>query len=536
MFSNAFCNPRPRLDPCQTLRQDLPRTMTPSSSVTDARQRCVRVARSDARSAVRSPWPAGALALAALLLAGCASTAGIDPVARPIAPVALGLASAPGDATLAPAENWWRALGAPQLDRLVEQALAGSPTLGQAQARLARAQALAAGTQAGAGPQVNGALDVTTQRFSANSLYPPPLAGSVKTTGNAQVNANWEFDFFGRNQAAIAAAAGQQRAAEAEVAAARVLLASQVVRGYVQVGHLQALRAVAQRSHAQREQMRDLIRQRVQAGLDTAVEARQGELALPEARLQIEQIDEQLALARHALALLSAQRLDALDALDVDLSRLMPMALPDTVGADLLGRRADIVAARWRVEAAGSDIQAARAQFYPNVNLVAFIGLSSLGLDRFLQGSSTQWGVGPAVRLPIFDSGRLRANLAARTADLDGAIESYNATVRGAARDALDQIASLQSLARQQQEQAQVQAGARAAFDLIRQRYGAGLSTYLAVLQAETQLLAQQRLAADLAARVLDTQAALVRALGGGYAAGETPWSQTMQAAVRSAP
>lgn len=431
--------------------------------------------------------------------------------------MALGLQAPAGPALRAPAPDWWRALGSAPLDVLVDKALAGSPTLGQAQARLLRAQALVAGAGALAGPQVNAALDATTQRYSANSIYPPPLGGSTNTLATLQIGALWEFDFFGRHRSAIAAAVGAQQAAQAELQAARVLLASQVVRGYVQIGRLTALRDVAQRSLGQREQQRQLIRQRVQAGLDTAVEARQGDAALPEARLRIAQIDEQLVLARHALATLTAQRPDALDTLTVNLSQLRRLELPEAVGADLLGRRADIAAARWRVEAAGSAIEAARAEFYPNINLNAFVGLSSLGLGRLIQADSAQLGIGPAIRLPIFDSGRLRANLGVKTAERDGAIESYNALLQDAVRDAVDQLASLRSLVHQQREQAETHAGMQAAYDLVLQRYAAGLSSYLAVLNAESQLLAQQRLAADLSARVFDTEAALVRALGGGY-------------------
>jgi outer membrane protein TolC len=123
--------------------------------------------------------------------------------------------------------------------------------------------------------------------------------------------------------------------------------------------------------------------------------------------------------------------------------------LPEQVPADLLGRRADIVAARWRVEAATGDVAAAKAQFYPNINLVAFVGLSTLGLDRLLARGQPQYGIGPAIRLPIFDSGRLRANLSGRTADLDAAIASYNGSVVDAVHDVADQISSTRSLERQ---------------------------------------------------------------------------------------
>jgi outer membrane protein TolC len=125
--------------------------------------------------------------------------------------------------------------------------------------------------------------------------------------------------------------------------------------------------------------------------------------------------------------------------------------------------------------------------------------------------------VGPAIRLPIFEGGKLRANLRGKNADLDAAIESYNAAVLDAIRDTADQVASAQSIARQQKEQHDAQESAEAAYQIATERYKAGLGTYLNVLSAETAVLAQRRLGVDLAARALDTQVALIRALGGGY-------------------
>jgi outer membrane protein TolC len=148
--------------------------------------------------------------------------------------------------------------------------------------------------------------------------------------------------------------------------------------------------------------------------------------------------------------------------------------------------------------------------------------LSSLGLDRLFKSGSEQWGVGPAIHLPIFDSGRIRANLRGKSADFDVAVETYNAAVIDAVRDVADQISSLQSIARQQTEQVQAQAAAESAYDFAVQRYKAGLGTYLTVLNAEASVLAQRRSATDLKARALDTQVALIRSLGGGYVAEST--------------
>lgn len=460
------------------------------------------------------------VALAALsLLAGCASPGGMSSSARPLSAAELGLSQT--DA--APlAADWWTAWGDDSLSGLIEQALRSQPSLKVAQARLDRAQSAVAGEQAADGLHINASADTTRQHFSATSIYPAPLGGSIRTLANAQVAAQWEFDFFGRHRAALDAALGQTRAAQADLQAARNLLASQVAQTWVQLGRLLAQREVAQRALVQREQMLGLIRQRVDAGLDTRVELRQGEGALPDARQQIEQINEQIALTRHALAALVAQPQDRFDTLTPDLLRLRSTDLPAAVPADLLGRRPDLTAARWRVEAATRGVDAARAQFYPNVNLTAFIGLSSIGLDRLVEADSRQFGAGPAIRLPIFDGGALRANLRGRTADLDAAIEGYNSALLESVRDAADQLTSLQSVQRQQADQAKAQAAAESAYDIALQRYRAGLTGQLTVLTAETGLLNQRRLGVDLRARDLVARIGLVRALGGGYTA-DTP-------------
>jgi NodT family efflux transporter outer membrane factor (OMF) lipoprotein len=469
-----------------------------------------------------TPATVTAIALAAyvvIALTGCASSAGIAPTSSLISSGDMGLdAGADSVRVPAPTSDGWIGLGDPALTGLIERALQGNPSLKVAQARLARADALASVAQAADGPQVNGSLDVTRQRFSATSIYPPPLGGSIRTLGTAQIGSVWEFDFFGRNRTAIESAVGAQRAAQADLQAARIVLASNVARAYVQLGRLVEQRELARRTIQQREEMLALIRRRVQSGLDTTVELRQGEGALPESRQQIEQLEEQITLVRHALAALSVQSPDALDGLAVRLRTLRAASLPNVLPADLLGRRADITAARWRIEAAASDVKSAKAQFYPNVNLAAFAGLSSIGLDRLVRSGSEQYGAGPAIRLPIFDSGRLRANLRGKAADLDAAIESYNGAVIEAVHEAADQLGSLRAIDRQQAQQALAQAAAESAYELATQRYRAGLGTYLVVLSAEAAVLNQRRLAVDLQARNLDTHIALMRALGGGYA------------------
>ena len=460
-------------------------------------------------------------------LGGCANMSGIAPQStlRDAASLALpessSSAASPASAQ-APtlAADWWREFGDAQLDALVAQALQSSPTLKLAQTRLARAQAVTEVADAASVPQLNGQLDVTRQRYTANGAVPPPLAGSIRSNAALQLGASWELDFFGKNRAALDAALGAVKAAEADGQAARVLLASNVARTYFQLQRLHAQADVARRTMGQREETLRLVRDRVQAGLDTRLELRQSEGGLPEARLQLETLLEQSALTRHALAALVGQPNAAVALVPRALSAINNIVVADRIPADLLGRRADVAAARWRVEASSKDVVNAKRQFYPNINLVAFAGVSSIGLGRLLESGSQQWGIGPALRLPIFDAGRLRANLRGKTADLDAAVESYNATVIDAVRDVADQLASSQAITRQQTEQRAAQDAAEGAYDIAVQRYKAGLANYLNVLSAETSVLAQRRLAVDLAARALDTQVALMRALGGGYSSG----------------
>jgi NodT family efflux transporter outer membrane factor (OMF) lipoprotein len=196
---------------------------------------------------------------------------------------------------------------------------------------------------------------------------------------------------------------------------------------------------------------------------------------------------------------------------------LQPVALPSAMPAELLGRRPDLIAQRWRVEAAQKGIAGAKAAFYPDVNLVGLIGLQSFGAAGFLSGASRMVGFGPAVTLPIFEGGRLRANLAGANADYDIAVEQYNQLLADALRDIVDQLTSFASVEAQHREQEQALADAQEAYDLALLRYREGIGNYLQVLSAESPLLVQQGLEADLRARDLEISISLVRALGGGF-------------------
>ena len=473
--------------------------MTPPSFLTRSGARCALLC-------------AGTLVGA--LVSGCASQGAAHTPLASTQAADLGLSANPS----APiAAQWWTALGDTTLNALIEHALQGSPSLAVLQARQTRALALADLSSSASQPHATLQADAARQRYSANGMTPAPIAGSTWDSANLQATLRWSPDFFDRHRAELQAALGQARAAQADSAAARSALATQVSRSYIALARLLAQRSVAEQHLAQRNALLQLTQERTQAGLDSQVELTQAQAALPDAQGQIEALDEQITLARRQGAALCGQAPQAQATLAPQLDRLALGDIPAVLGADLLGRRADVVAARWRVEAATQDVAVARTAFYPDINLSAFVGLSAIGLDQLLRADSRQLGVAPALTLPLFDGARLRAQLGARQAELDTAIAQYNAAVLGAVKEAGDAIGSVQSLTRQQALQAQAATKAATAYDFATQRFRAGLGNYLLVLSTESPLLAQRRLGIDLRARQLDTRVLLMQALGGGW-------------------
>lgn len=458
------------------------------------------------------------LAAAGLILSGCASYSGIAPEAK-----SLDLATLKGSAPTAsfaqwPRQDWWRELSDPVLDRLIAQALDDSPTLQAASARLRRARAVAGQADSAQWPKVDASSSNSRERFSERGLIPPPYAGTTQSVNELQIDGRWELDFFGKNSVALKAALGELRASEAEHQAARLLLANAVARNYYNLARLLAQRELAVHRSQQRGELAALTERRVKAGLDTHVELESARGVLSENARDIASVDEQIDLARHALAALIGQGPEAVNALAPTLPAVAPLALPATLPAELLGHRADVVAARWRVESSVSSLESTRALFYPNINLRAFTGFSAIGVDQWLDAGSRHPGIGLAISLPLFDADRLRNQYRTSAAAVDSSVASYNSTLLDALRDVADQLSTLRALDAQLARQQAALASAARSYDLALQRYRADISDRLTVLSVETNLIAQQRIAVDLTARWIDSRLQLIRALGGGFA------------------
>ncbi|HEY2628158.1 MAG TPA: efflux transporter outer membrane subunit [Usitatibacter sp.] len=457
---------------------------------------------------------------AALALAGCASFDGSKPQAELHDANKLAAARTLESNAMAaqwPVDGWWKDFKDPQLDALIEEATKSSPQIAIAQARLRRADALARAAGAALKPTVNGNLSIQEQLFSENSYFPPPFAGSWTTQNQGTIDFNYEFDFWGRNRSNLRAALGEAKASKVDADAAHLMLSVAIAQAYVDLIRNYAQLDVERATLEQRQKLQDLTSQRFTAGLDSRVELKQAETALPQTRERIARLEESIGIGKNRLAALVGAGPDR--ALDIQRPTAQAFAtgLPTKLPADLIGRRPDIVAQRLRVEAASANIDAAKAAFYPNISLVAYVGLQSLGLSKFISSGSEIAGIGPALSLPIFEGGKLRANLSVKDADYDIAVEQYNETLVEALQEVANQLASFHALEIRRRESKLALVSSQDAYDLAVLRYREGLGNYLQVLSAETQVLIQKSLAADMDARELELSVNLIRALGGGY-------------------
>ncbi len=459
-------------------------------------------------------------AITVALLAGCANQDGLSPQGKLLDANTLAGKNALSAAKVSsawPDQAWWTTLGDTQLSALMDEAFKNNPNLDAADARTRLALAQAGAADAARMPRLDAAAAYSGIRIPGTVL-PPPYGDSYAALKMVSLKFSYDFDLWGGQRAAWEAAVGQSRATLIDAQQSRITLSTNIARTYSQLGYAWQIQDIAKADLQRAQNQLDLVQQRVSAGIDSQVQLKQAQSALPAARQQVEaahqQIDDgQLALA----ALLGAgpdrgQQLTRPQALQPGV-----LALPGVLPADLVGRRADIVAARWRVESASKDIKAAQTKFYPDFNLTAAIGLASLSMGNLPEWESRYAQLGPALTLPIFDGGRLRANLSAKDAQYDLAVAQYNQALVNAMHEVAAEVSAIASLNKQVVEQKSAIQTVQEAYDLATQRYKGGLGNYLDVLSVQQQLLNAQMRLASLNAQQLDASILLVQALGGGY-------------------
>ena len=466
-------------------------------------------------------------ALLATLIAGCASTHGLSPTSSLGDVDRLSSADSLARAEVSPAAwpeaEWWRSLGDPNLDALIATALSGTPSLDAADARLRKALAQAGLAEAGLMPTLGASASHTHAELP--DALPEPVGGMTLGSTMVSLSFAWAPDLWGGKRARYHAALGSVRASEAEAQAARVMLAGNIAHAWVALSQAHELQDVALAEAERNIGMRQLSEQRVRAGIDNRIALERIDSAEAAARAQAGAAAQQVEALQNALAVLAGQGPDFGLTLPRPQLDTPSIQVPSVLPSDLIARRADVTAARWRVEAATQSIKASKADFYPTINLAAMAGVVGSSLSNLFKSESTFAYASPAISLPILDGGRLRNQLAGSNADFDLAIANYDQTVLNALREVVDATQSSRSLEAQVEQTRRARDSAERSAQLMAQRRQAGLANQLDVLDAQRPLLQLEQQLATLHARRIDAAVNLDIALGGGLPVAQLPAS-----------
>jgi multidrug efflux system outer membrane protein len=417
-----------------------------------------------------------------------------------------------------PAAEWWKRYQDTTLDQLVDMAVAGSPTLATAHARFESAQQSVRLAAAAAGAHVTANADIDRQRLSDNGFIPPRLLGfSWYNQADLGLQATYTFDWWGKQRFAVESAMDQARAAQADRSAASLVLASSVADTYFGWQADQNRLTLAREKEATVLAEGKIAAARIRAELDSDEAVQRAEWALATSREQIASLQGSASLRLVALAALVGRSQSQLPALQAKALPVREGALPDDVKLDLISRRADITASRWRVEAAEKNLASSRAEFFPDLSINLLLGVSGVDVGKLLEYGSRVPMAGAAVHLPIFDAGRLRAQYGAAGAAIDSAVSAYQDSVISAARDVATQVTTLAQIDAQRQQRSIAVDAALHIKQSAAARVRQGLTDARMELSAAESWEDQRDAMLQLDSAALAADIALQRALGGGY-------------------
>lgn len=416
-----------------------------------------------------------------------------------------------------PSTDWVKQIGDPQLLALINEALANNPSLQAAQARIAQAKALAQEQGAALYPSLNAEGSILRTRISSNGILLPPYTNSIFTQSLFLAELSYTLDFWGKNLSSLRQAISKERASEAAEQEARLSLATSVASSYNELAYYYELGGVLKRTVAQRESLDKITSVRLKTGLDTKVQLFQSRNTTATARSQLANTEGQIILIKQQIGTLVGAGPDrGLTITRPHLNLSQTPILPPHLPLNLLGRRPDIVGARWKVEAACQGISYTKALFYPNVDLLAGFAFLALHLSHINTRVNAEY-VGPAINLPLFDGGALRAELRNQYAKYEEAVANYNNTLNNALSEVATELTQIKSINKQLNIQKEALNSAKRAYDLAKYQYHVGLASQLVVLDAETRYLNDQQTRLSLIRDRRNRQIALIKALGGGF-------------------
>jgi NodT family efflux transporter outer membrane factor (OMF) lipoprotein len=399
-------------------------------------------------------------------------------------------------------------------------------------ARVRRAEAEAQRVGAARLPSIGAEAESGLRRQSGNNGIPAQfLPDGWKDYGQSSLSFGFDLDLWRRNRTAYAAATSEARAAMVDAAQARLLLSVAITAAYAELGRHYRERDNAAVTLANRRSMRDLVAERQSNGLDNLASLRRADAEVALAEQDLAAADENIGIRRNQLAALLGAGPDRGTSITrPPLAPSTPGGVPAGVTTDLIGRRPDIVASRERVEAAAGRVKVARTGFFPSINLRAMIGLQALGLGNLVDSASLFGSVGPAISMPIFQGGALRAQYGSAEAAYDEAVANYNQTVVTAYQQVTDAVTQRDAADKRLHTARTALSASEDALGLVRTRYEAGLASYFDVLASERGVQDLRVAVIGLETYERGATLAMIRALGGGFDAATAPPSgQTEQ-------
>jgi NodT family efflux transporter outer membrane factor (OMF) lipoprotein len=411
-----------------------------------------------------------------------------------------------------PRGRWWTIFGDPLLDELLAQVEVSNQNVRVAEARYRQAKAAAAGARAGLYPS----LGASAGRTRAQSTFSTSGAGVAATNYNFQLDAAWEVDVWGRVRRLAESGDATAQAAEGDLAGALLSAQAALALDYFALRIVDAQKRVFDETVAAYERSLQLTRNRYTAGVASRADVVQAEAQLLSARAQSLDLATQRAQLEHAIAILVGKA-PADFSLASDASYPKAPDVPLAVPSALLERRPDIAAAERRVAAANAQVGAAKAAFFPSLDLSASGGFRSPGLSDWFSIPHRFWSIGPSLALSVFDAGLRRSQSDQAIAAYDQSVATYRQAVLGAFGEVEDNLVALRVLGEEALVQQDALRSARESVALTLNQYKAGTVSYLNVVIAQANAFSEELSAIAIRNRQLAASVGLVRALGGGW-------------------
>ncbi len=419
-----------------------------------------------------------------------------------------------------PEENWWEVFHSEELNSLIATALEQNPTLQSIERRVEHAKQTSKVVRAKLFPLLFFDANETWEHLSHNGLY-RALNPKIPINDNLidlTLSFTYEFDFWGKNRNLFNAALGEMKAAEAESADVKLMVATSIATSYFALRTNLVRRQLFEELYNVRSEIFNLQNLLQDKALLSSLEPLLSEENLLETEKLVISINEEVEIGEHLVNILMGRGPDH----PLEISAVLPneieeISLPENISIDLLSRRPDLMAQIWRVESLAHEVGAAKADFYPNINLTAFGGLESIAYRLLFKSDSIMGGLQPAIHLPIFTAGSIRANIRAKKALFDQAVFDYNQLLLKSASEVADLLVLIKSAMERKQDQDLIVKAAEARYDLTALKRASGLDNLLSQYYIQEELLLKQLDNVTLLYTEYLAAIKLIKALGGGY-------------------